>query len=334
MSGTLTTKERSSSLRSFLMSDGVVNAIKLALPKHITPEKIIRVALTAAVKNPTLLECSPESVYLSILNLAQIGLIPDGRMAALVPFAREAKAMPMYQGLVHLAYQSDRVASCTGCAVREKDYFEWERGTTEYLRYKPSEEPDAGPLTHAWAMVTMSNGGKPFVVLNRREVMAAKACSKTSRRSDSPWNNPETEPAMWAKTAFLRLSKWIPQSPDLIRAMELNDEAESYGDDRRGPQSVDALTSVISPNIQHDESHGEPIEEVNQEIPDFETDLATSLSKCDTKTAVGDVRFKFRDQAGTDGERLAMVNERCEAREAEIHASRGSRSNAKQTGTP
>ena len=60
--------------------------LAIALPKHLTPDRMARIALTAMLKNPRLFDCDPASLAGSLLVAAQMGLEVDGREAHLVPF--------------------------------------------------------------------------------------------------------------------------------------------------------------------------------------------------------------------------------------------------------
>ena len=49
-----------------------------ALPKHLTAERLVRVAMTAVQTTPKLLDCDRQSFYRAIFTCAQLGLEPDG----------------------------------------------------------------------------------------------------------------------------------------------------------------------------------------------------------------------------------------------------------------
>lgn len=51
--------------------------IKTALPEVITPERFIRMALSALNTTPKLQECSRMSVLAALMNAAQLGLEPN-----------------------------------------------------------------------------------------------------------------------------------------------------------------------------------------------------------------------------------------------------------------
>ena len=68
-------------LQDLISSDKFKEQIALALPKHLTPDRMARVALTTVLKTPKLAECDPASVLQALLTCSQPGIAPDGRRA-------------------------------------------------------------------------------------------------------------------------------------------------------------------------------------------------------------------------------------------------------------
>ena len=188
------TQEQSKSriLRDYLGGKGVKSALANALPKHMTAERIIRVALTAVHKTPKLQECTIESVYASLLDAAQLGLEPNGRDAYLIPYRNnkknvtECQLMPSYMGLVQLAYRSGMIDNFTAMGVHAKDVFSYELGSNEHIKHVPCDDDDPGPLVAAWAMVRFKDGANKFIVLKPRDVAKRKASSKSAKGSGGP----------------------------------------------------------------------------------------------------------------------------------------------------
>src|ERR1700690_3025545 len=82
--------------------------IALALPKHMDPDRLCRIALTTIRQTPKLLDCDPLSLIKCVVQCAAIGLEPDpllGR-AYLVPFGRECQLLIGYRGMIDLARRS------------------------------------------------------------------------------------------------------------------------------------------------------------------------------------------------------------------------------------
>ena len=82
------------------------------LPKHITADKMVRVALGAVRTTPQLLKCDQMSLLGAIMESATLGLEPNGVLgdAYLVPYKKVCQFIPGYKGLVKLAIQSHRTA--------------------------------------------------------------------------------------------------------------------------------------------------------------------------------------------------------------------------------
>jgi recombination protein RecT len=214
--------------------------IAQALPKHMTADRMIRMVFTSMTKTPKLLQCSLDSLVLSVLSASQIGVELNGRDAYLVPFKGQCQLIVSYMGMIQLAYNSGVVKSISARAVHANDTFSYTEGSDEKLIYHPYEgDGEPGSLTHAWAMVKFHNGGEKFVVLNRREVMERKKSSK------NPQNWDLYPDQYWAKSAIRKLSNYMPQTAELRRfhdALNLDTEQDC------GPArfDLDEMTSMPS----------------------------------------------------------------------------------------
>src|SRR3546814_609098 len=83
---------------------------RAALPAHVSVEKFTRVAQTAIQNQPDLANVDRKSLFGAIVRLAQDGLLPDGREAAIVKFGNQAQAMPMIAGILKKVRQSGEVS--------------------------------------------------------------------------------------------------------------------------------------------------------------------------------------------------------------------------------
>lgn len=201
-------------------------AIKNVLPQHLTPEKVLRVAYTVINKTPKLRQCSEVSIINAIIEASMLGL-DIGRTAHIIPFGRVAVFIPDYKGFIDLAHRSNRIQAFTFKPVYSQDLFDYEEGTTRFIKHKPCRDEDRGQLVAAYAIVFFKHGGYDFEVIERADAMSAKERSPSKNKSDSPWNKPLDEWTMWCKTAVRRLAKRVPQSPDLQRAAFLEELHEA-----------------------------------------------------------------------------------------------------------
>ncbi|MFH2115621.1 MAG: recombinase RecT [Spirochaetota bacterium] len=225
-----------STLESYLRT--YQHYVMQALPRHMDPGKMLRMVLTATVKNPDLLKCSFSSIMSVVLECSQLGLYP-GRRAHILPFYNgktkrtEAQLIPDYKGLIDLARQSGLVSRIYAHVVWEGEPFEIQYGDKESLTHTPLPPSKRGDTRKgAYATAIFKDGTKHTEWLWADEVDGIKAKSKGAGSSMSPWNS-KTESdvdEMWRKTAVRRLAKYMPESPELMqfqRAVELDNHADA-----------------------------------------------------------------------------------------------------------
>jgi recombination protein RecT len=180
----------------------------MALPKHITPDRLMRITLTSITRTPALLDCDRTSLLRAVMEACQLGLEPDNVLghAYLLPFKGKVMLIPGYRGLVELARRSGQVSTIYAENVREKDEFDYEMGLEPTLRHKPLLAEDRGKPLCTYAVCKLKDGGVQFVVMPEWEIQAI------AKRSPSvgigPWKTDTDE--MRKKTAVRRLCKMIP----------------------------------------------------------------------------------------------------------------------------
>jgi len=201
--------------------------IARAVPKHIDPERLVRVALTACVQNPALLNCSRESLMQATLQSASLGLMPDGVMgqAYLIPYGEKAQFQIGYQGLLELAMRTDRIAAIIADVVHEKDKFEFHRSVAEdHFLHRPYEgDDDPGAPTHVYCIVRRKDGTASVTVLPKAKVEREhRAHSRASKAG--PWVSHWE--AMARKTAVLVALKFEQKSTELSRAIAVEERVD------------------------------------------------------------------------------------------------------------
>lgn len=196
--------------------------VALALPKHLQPERMIRIALTSLRTNPKLMECDPQSIMASIMLASQLGLEP-GVMGQcyLVPYKGTCTLIPGWQGLLDLVNRAGKATAWTG-AVYQGDEFEWQLGDNPKLTHRPCGDEEK--LTHVYAVARAFNSPYPILevwpiakVLRHRDKF-----NKVGERHYS-YANME----MYArKVALLQALKYIPRSVELATAYNIDAAAE------------------------------------------------------------------------------------------------------------
>lgn len=221
-----------------------MKAIQSCLPKHMTPERMCRIAVQTISKSSQLQRCSPQSLVAAIVEASSLGLEIDVRgQAYLVPYKTTVTLIPGYKGLMDLAYRSGRVANIYAETVCEKDEFVYELGLAPKLTHKPNLD-DRGELRAVYAVARLKDADPVFVVLSRKDVEKVRKASKAS--GNGPWQSWEEE--MWKKTAIRRLCKYLPLSPEMQRAVAIDEAADAGVPQHLGEAIIDLPPESFAEN--------------------------------------------------------------------------------------
>lgn len=227
--------EKFNTVATLLQSDKVQMAIARALPRHMTPERMIRVAMTALQKTPKLAECDQRSLIGAIIQSAELGLEPNTPLgyAYLIPYwnsqtkRNEAQLMVGYRGFMALARRSGQVQGIYAEIVYEKDFFEITYGLDKNLTHKPALNiEDRGAMIGAYAVAKFKDGYTDFEYMDAIQIGKIRARSKSA--DTGPWVTDTGE--MWRKTPIRRLSKRLPLSIEDATYAKALDVEEKFHD--------------------------------------------------------------------------------------------------------
>jgi recombination protein RecT len=205
--------------------------IAKALPKHLTPDRMLRIAFTCLRINPKLQECDPLSFMGAIVQASSLGLEPGAQgHAYLVPFRNNKKGItecqfiPGYRGLIDLARRSGQIETIASHVVYSNDLFEYEYGFDEKLTHKPALG-DRGEFVAVYAFCKLKGGGRQFEIMSLDQINKIKS---RARFANPIWESDFDE--MARKTVIRRIYKYLPTSIEMRETMnheELNDQGLS-----------------------------------------------------------------------------------------------------------
>ena len=245
--------------------------IARALPRHLSVDRMVRIAMTEIRRTPQLLKADPASLFGAVIQAAQLGLEPGiNGQAYLVPFRNgrtgriEVQFIPGYKGLMDLARRSGKVKKIVARVVREGDEFEYQLGTNEFIRHIPRSGPDAKAVA-AYAVAVLEDGTEQFEVMLREEIDRIRQRSKAA--NSGPWATDYEE--MAKKTVARRLCKYLPASVELSHAVALDEVAEAGRSQRHeaildispADADMDEVDDVAQPASKSDNEVHSPTDE-------------------------------------------------------------------------
>jgi len=204
----------SKDIKDLILSDQYKNQFAMVLPKIITPDRFVRVAMTALTRNPKLMQCTPASLMGCLLEAAQMGLEVDGRRAHLIPYGKVCTLIVDYKGLAELAMRSGLVSHIHADIVCYEDEFDENMGRV--TKHKINRKAVRGDMYAAYSHVVMKDGTESFQIMSKDEVDGIRKRSKAA--NNGPWVTDYNE--MAKKTVFRRHAKWLPLSPELRDALD------------------------------------------------------------------------------------------------------------------
>ena len=192
--------------------------IERMLPEPRMIDQFMYAAEVSMGKNKALEGCSPVSVLNCLLTSAKYGILPDGRNAHLIPYGQECQLQFDYKGFVHILIR-DGVAKKVYCeTICANDKFTWKNG--EIVNHEISFP--RGEILGVYCDITLADDTHQYELMDRDEIDKIKACSRGLSSASSPWNRFYSE--MAKKSVFRRATKWLKLSPDVMDAMQNDDE--------------------------------------------------------------------------------------------------------------
>jgi recombination protein RecT len=249
--------------------------IAAALPRHMSAERMARLALTAFSTNADLQQCTPTSIAASLMTAAQLGLEPGvSGQGYLIPYKAQCTFVPGWKGLVDLVARSGRATVWTG-AVFKGDRFEYQLGDSPHCSHVPMSEGDEDEeFTHVYAIGRVRDASMAVIeVWTRAKVQKhLKRYNKIGARHYALQNENNLE--MYArKVALLQVLKYMPASIELANAIDLSNAGEA------------GKHAVLEGDFVR-ESEAQPQQLAETSLVQFKADVDNAATKEDATTVV------------------------------------------------
>jgi len=263
--------------------------MEAALPKHMTAERMARIALTQLRVNPKLMSCTQQSFYGSLMAASQLGLEPGvNGQCYLIPYGNVCTLVPGWRGYMDLVGRTERAAAWTD-AVYDGDEFDYEKGDRPRIHHKPGKwAGKEAALIFTYSVGRQKGIEWPVIeVWDIDKVWAHR--NKNNKVGDRHYSY--AHPEMYArKIPLLQVIKYLPSSIEL-------DVTASEG---RQNLTIDMVLDKNSPGL---ESGGDSSAfDVNDPA---EQELEELFDKLGKNTAE---RKTMRDSYIPRGDRQGLVN--------------------------
>lgn len=215
--------------KSWIEDPEFQNQLVIAAGKGVDGAKFARNFMTVLQNNPKLAQCTQRTLMLGLLEAAGLGLSITSALgqAHLVPFKNrkagttEATLILGYQGLLDLAYRSDKILGIRAACVYQKEVFELEEGPTgQIFQHVPLWDKPVhkrGAFRGVYAIATLAGGHEKRIILSADEVNKV-------RKKDGPWA--EYPDAMERKTAIRRLCKELPLTTEARESVNIDERRD------------------------------------------------------------------------------------------------------------
>ena len=147
------------------------------LPRHLTPERMMRIATMAASRDSGLLRAEPMSVIASIVQASRMGIEPDGTFNSGWLIARwngktqrnECTFQIGYGGKIDLQMRSGKYEEITARAIHKNDKFKMSFTPALKFFHEPLLDGDRGPLIAVYCVTVTKTGHHIVDFMTRAE---------------------------------------------------------------------------------------------------------------------------------------------------------------------
>tara|TARA_R110002012_G_scaffold12735_7_gene56291 strand:+ start:11855 stop:12643 length:789 start_codon:yes stop_codon:yes gene_type:complete len=243
MSGNEITKKPATKMEKFkdLINNKMKDQVASILPAHLTPERLCKVLVVEASRNPKLMECTSISVAESVMLSAQLGLEPGVTLGHIyfIPYGNKCTPIIGYKGYLELARRSGQVARLDARVVYEGEKFKVSAGLHPNIEHNVRGDVDRSDdkIVAAYAVAVLKDGSSYFEVLWKVDIDKVRRRSKAGR--SGPWVDDYSRMARKSAIRALFNGGTVPMSFELATAVS------SDGDDPHAKMPPIDITPIV-----------------------------------------------------------------------------------------
>lgn len=267
MTNQITQKDRKNNLIDLLQKSHSLQLV-LKASQNLQAEDFVAKVVATVMQNTDLANCTLMSIVSCCIASAQIGLPVDTNgFAYLVPYGGKATLQIGYKGYIALARRSGLVQSIEAVAVYNGEEFKVIQGTNSRIEHEVNIDLDRTykNLRAVYGVITYTNGGVEFAVMNTAEIAEVKNATPSSKGGKRTfWDNYPLE--MAKKTVIKKLLKNCCHLQEVQNALTAENAEYSKQEKSMRDANVTSVDDLV-PN--------EPKQIQDDEIPDYPINQTT-----------------------------------------------------------
>lgn len=271
--------------------DKVKPQLALALPKHLTADRMARLAMTAFSTSPKLQECDPMTIAASIMTAGQLGLEPGVNGAGyLIPYGKTCTFVPGWKGLVDLVSRSGRGTVFTGVVFKDQQYTYTDGARRDLIIHNETELDAPEDITHAFAIGWVKDSSMPIIEFWTVGKIK-KHRDKYNKVGKMHYSHRDWE-MYCRKVPLLQVLKYMPCSVEMSNAIAISHASEAG----RGATIENGIVVDVGNQFGN-----------NAELVDSETGEITMMEQADFDKKAAGWRKVIIEKKQTVADLIAMI---------------------------
>lgn len=235
----ITTQEPKRLSFSQAKQNALDNQLAAILPPHIDKEFFKKVFGITLASNPKFEQCDQTSLNSAICRCAEIGVLPNGRQAVLIPYGNKCEYQIMVAGFIEILDKAGVRVYAEN--VYSNDSFKRTGGDNPAIHHAIDDFNPRGEYRGTYAVfkdkATGDVIGREFIGLEDMAKIKAKS------QNSNAWKDFEDE--MRKKSVIKRGAKRLSLSPIIDKAIDSDNEINGFKPEEKNVTPVEAKVSEV-----------------------------------------------------------------------------------------
>jgi len=216
--------------------------LDMMLPKHIDREFWLKsLSVTLAANETKFSQCDRLSLMTAIMRCAELGTLPNGKQAAIIPYGAKAELQIMVGGLVEVLDKAGIRVHTEN--VYSNDSFKYIAGDAPAIHHSIDIFKTRGEYKGTYAVFKDKSNGEVIA----REFLSSEEMATIQKKSQNSQAWKEFVDEMRKKSAIKRGAKRLSLSPTVEKAVEFDNDVNGFKPEEKvvTPQTAQEPTALL-----------------------------------------------------------------------------------------